>query len=32
MFIRFEATVSFHVMAGLNGQCVTFFTESSENY
>lgn len=30
MFIRFDATVSFNVMAGLNGQCVKFFTESSK--
>lgn len=30
IFIRFDATVSFNVMAGLNGQCVKFFTESSK--
>lgn len=30
MFIRFDATVPFNVMAGLNGQCVKFFTESSK--
>lgn len=30
MFIRFNATVPLNAMAGLNGQCMTIFIESSK--
>lgn len=29
-FIRFNATVSFNALAGLNGQCAKIFTESAK--
>lgn len=30
MFNRFNATISCNVMAGLRGQCLNIFTESSK--